>query len=69
MHVSKVYEMPVDSYGDIRTLVRGLPYQCPDDWEEVLDSLDENSELYIVKEPGNLKDKFAIAARNVSKRV
>jgi len=36
MHVSKVYEMPVDAYGDVRTLVRGLPYQCPDDWEDVL---------------------------------
>ena len=30
MHVSKVYEMPVDVYGDVRILVRGLSYQCPD---------------------------------------
>ena len=24
----RVYEMAVDAYGDVRTLVRGLPYQC-----------------------------------------
>lgn len=69
MLVSKVYEMPVDAYGDVRTLVRGLPYQCPDDWEEVLDSLDENSELYIVKEPDNPKDKLAISAYLNDRRV
>ena len=62
MHISKVYEMPVDAYGDVRTLVRGLPYQCPDDWEDVLDSLNEDSNLYLVKEPDNPKDKLAIAA-------
>ena len=62
MYVSKVYEMPVDSYGDVRTLVRGLPYQCPYDWEDVLDSLDEDSNLYLIKEPDNPKDKLAIAA-------
>jgi hypothetical protein len=69
MHVSKVYEMPVDVYGDVRTLVRGLPYQCPDDWEDVLDSLDEDSNLYLVKEPDNLKDKLAIAAYLDDRRV
>lgn len=69
MYVSKVYEMAVDSYGDVRTLVRGLPYQCPDDWEEVLDSLDENSNLYLVKEPDNPKDKLAIAAYLDNRRV
>ena len=46
MYVSKVYQMPVDAYGDVRTLVRGLPYQCPDDWEDVLDSL-RNTALFI----------------------
>lgn len=69
MHVSKVYEMPVDAYGDVRTLVRGLPYQCPDDWEDVLDSLDEDSNLYLVKEPDNPKDKLAIAAYLDDRRV
>lgn len=69
MYVSKVYEMPVDSYGDVRTLVRGLPYQCPDDWEEVLDSLDEDSNLYLIKEPDNPKDKLAIAAYLDDRRV
>ena len=43
MYVSKVYVAAVDSYGDVRTLVRGLPYQCPDDWEDVLYSLDEDT--------------------------
>ena len=69
MRVSKVYEMPVDAYGDVRTLVRGLPYQCPDDWEDVLDSLDEDSNLYLVKEPENPKDKLAIAAYLNDRRV
>ena len=69
MHVSKIYEMPVDAYGDVRTLVRGLPYQCPDDWEDVLDSLDEDSNLYLVKEPDNPKDKLAIAAYLDDRRV
>lgn len=69
MHVSKVYETPVDAYGDVRTLVRGLPYQCPDDWEDVLDSLDEDSNLYLVKESDNPKDKLAIAAYLDDRRV
>ena len=69
MYVSKVYETAVDSYGDVRTLVRGLPYQCPDDWEDVLDSLDEDSNLYLVKEPDNPKDKLAIAAYLDDRRV
>lgn len=69
MYVSKVYEMPVDSYGDVRTLVRGLPYQCPNDWEEVLDSLDEDSNLYLVKEPDNPKDELAIAAYLGDRRI
>jgi len=69
MYVSKAYETAVDSYGDVRTLVRGLPYQCPDDWEEVLDSLNEDSELYLAKEPDNPKDKLAIAAYLGDRRV
>ena len=69
MYVSKVYETAVDSYGDVRTLVRGLPYQCPDDWEDVLDSLDEDSNLYLVKEPDNSKDKLAIAAYLGDRRI
>ena len=69
MYVSKVYEYAVDSYGDVRTLVRGLPYQCPDDWEEVLDSIDEDSNLYLIKEPDNPKDPLAIAAYLDDRRV
>lgn len=69
MYISKVYSAAVDSYGDVRTLVRGLPYQCPDDWEVVLDSLDENSNLYLIKEPDNPKDKHAIAAYLDDRRI
>lgn len=69
MYVSKVYEMAVDSYGDVRTLVRGLPYQCPNDWEDVLDSLDEDSNLYLIKEPDNPKDNLAIAAYLDDRRI
>lgn len=69
MYASKVYEAPVDAYGDVRTLVRGLPYQCPDDWEDVLDSLDEDSNLYLVKEPDNPKDNLAIAAYLDDRRI
>lgn len=69
MYISKVYQYAVDSYGDVRTLVRGLPYQCPDDWEDILDSLDENSNLYLVKEPDNPKDELAIAAYLDDRRI
>lgn len=69
MHICKIHETAVDTYGDVRTLVRGLPYQCPDDWEEVLDSLDEDSNLYLVKEPDNPKDELAIAAYLDDRRV
>ena len=69
VYAQKVLQYPVDFYGDVRTLVRGLPYQCPDDWEEVLDSLDEDSNLYLIKEPDNPKDKFAIAAYLDDRRI
>lgn len=69
MNISKVYQTSVESNGDVCTLVRGLPYQCPNDWEEVLDSLDEGSNLYLVKEPDNPKDKLAIAAYLDKRRI
>ena len=69
MYVSKVYQYPVDAYGDVRTLVRGITFQCPDDWEGILDSLDEDSNLYLIKEPDNPKDKLAIAAYLDDRRV
>lgn len=69
MYVSKVYQYPVDTYGDVRTLVRGTTFQCPDDWEDILDSLDEDSNLYLIKEPDNPKDKLAIAAYLDDRRV
>lgn len=69
MNISKVYQTAIDSYGDVCTLVRGIPYQCPNDWEEVLDSLDEDSNLFLVKEPDNPKDKLAIAAYLDKRRI
>lgn len=69
MYIEEIKDIPVDSYGDIRTLVRGISYQCPDDWEDVLDSLDEDSNLYLIKEPDNPKDKLAIAAYLDDRRV
>ncbi len=69
MYIEEIKDIPVDSYGDIRTLVRGISYQCPDDWEDVLDSLDEDSNLYLIKEPENPKDKLAIAAYLDDRRV
>lgn len=61
-YIKEIKSIAVDSYGEVRTLVRGLPYQCPDDWETVLGSLNKGSELYLIKEPNNPKDKLAIAA-------
>lgn len=69
IYIEEIRRIPVDSYGDIRTLVRGLPYQCPDDWKEVLESLDEESELFLIKEPDNPKDEMAIAVYLGDRRV
>lgn len=69
IYIEEIKRIPVDSYGDVRTLVRGLPYQCPDDWKEVLESLDEESELYLIKEPDNPKDEMAIAVYLGDRRV
>lgn len=69
IYIEEIRDIPVDSYGDVQTLVRGLPYQCPNDWEEVLDSLDEDSNVYLVKEPDNPKDELAIAAYLDDRRI
>lgn len=69
VYIEEIKRITVDSYGDVRTLVRGLPYQCPDDWKEVLDSLNEESDLYLIKEPDNPKDEMAIAAYLGDRRV
>lgn len=69
MYIQEIKDTPVDSYGEIRTLVRGIPYQCPDDWKKVLASIDEDSSLYLIKEPDNPKDELAIAAYLDERRI
>ena len=69
MYIEEIRSIPVDSYGDVRTLVRGLPYQCPDDWHDIIDSLDEESDIYLIKEPDNPKDELAIAAYLGDRRI
>ena len=69
MYIENNKSIPVDSHGDVRTLVRGLPYQCPNDWEDMLESLGEDSNLYLVKELDNPKDKLAIAVYLDDRRI
>ncbi len=52
MFIEKVHSHKADYHGDVRTLITGLSFQCPDDWETVLNSLDEESDLTLRKEPG-----------------
>ena len=69
MYIENVLPFPVDFHGDVRTLIVGLRHQCSNDWEGVLDSLNENSELYLVREPDNPKDDIAIAAYLGDRRI
>ena len=62
MFIEKVHQYKADFHGDVRTLVTGLSFQCPDDWESILKSLDSQSDLTLRKEPDNMHDKYAIAA-------
>ena len=69
MFVEKVKPYKADFHGDVRTLVTGLSYQCPDDWEFILNSLDSQSDITLRKEPGNPHDEFAIAAYLGDRRI
>ena len=69
MFIEKVHPHKADFHGDVRTLITGLSFQCPDDWETVLDSLDEESEVTLRKEPDNPHDKYAIAAYLGDRRI
>ena len=45
MFIEKVHPHKADYHGDVRTLITGLSFQCPNDWEAILNSLDEESDL------------------------
>lgn len=62
MFIEKIRPYKVDFHGDVRTLVTGLSYQCPDDWESILESLDSQCDITLLKEPNNPHDEFSIAA-------
>ena len=69
MFIEKVHPHKADYYGDVRTLITGLSFQCPDNWETTLNSLDEESDLTLRKEPDNPHDKYAIAAYLGDRRI
>ena len=69
MFIEKVHPHKADYHGDVRTLITGLSFQCPDDWETVLNSLDEESDLTLRKEPDNPHDKYAIAVYLGDRRI
>ncbi len=69
MFIEKIHPHKADYHGDVRTLITGLSFQCPDDWETVLYSLDEESDLTLRKEPDNPHDKYAIAAYLGDRRI
>lgn len=69
MFIEKVHPHKADYHGDVRTLITGMSFQCPDDWETVLNSLDKESDLTLRKEPDNPHDKYAIAAYLGDRRI
>ena len=69
MFIEKVQQHKADFYGDVRTLITGLSFQCPDDWESVLKSLDNKSDISLRKEPDNPHDEYAIAAYLGDRRI
>lgn len=69
MFVQKIEPYKVDYHGDVRTLITGISYQCPNDWESILEALDSQSDLYLRKEPDNPYDSHAIAAYLGDRRI
>ena len=69
MYIQKIEPYKVDYYGDVRTLITGLSYQCPNDWESILEALDSQSDLTLRKEPDNPHDSHAIAAYLGDRRI
>lgn len=69
MFIERVHQHKADYHGDVRTLITGLSFQCPEDWESILESLDSKSEITIRKEPENEHDEYAIAAYLGDRRI
>ncbi len=69
MFIEKVHQHKADYHGDVRTLITGLSFQCPEDWESILDSLDSQSDITLRKEPDNAHDEYAIAAYLGNRRI
>lgn len=69
MFIEKNHQYKADYHGDVRTLITGLSFQCPKDWESILESLDCQSDITIRKEPGNEHDEHAIAAYLGERRI
>lgn len=69
MFIEKIHQHKADYHGDVRTLITGLSFQCPKDWESILESLDSKSDITIKKEPENEHDEHAIAAYLGNRRI
>ena len=69
MFIEKIHQHKADYHGDVRTLITGLSFQCPKDWESILESLDSKSDITIKKEPENEHDEHAIAAYLGDRRI
>ena len=69
MFIEKVHQHKADCHGDVRTLITGISFQCPEDWESILESLDGQSDITIRKEPDNPHDQYAIAAYLGNRRI
>lgn len=69
MYIQKIEPYKVDYHGDVRTLITGISYQCPNDWESILEALDSQSDLTLRKEPDNPHDQHAIAAYLGDRRI
>ena len=69
MFIEKIHQHKADCHGDVRALITGHSFQCPDDWESILESLESQSDLTIRKEPDNPHDEYAIAAYLGNRRI
>lgn len=69
MFIERVHQPKADFHGDVRTLITGISFQCPEDWKSILESLDSQSDITLRKEPDNIHDEYAIAAFLGNRRI